>query len=244
MNTSSEHPGNPMKHRFATTSWSVVIKAGEDSSPEQHQALETLCQCYWYPLYAYLRKSHPQVEAEDITQAFFAELLEKNRLEIADPQRGRFRSFLLASLANFRANRVRHQQTRKRGSGKPPISIDFARANRQYNVEPVDEVTPDILFQRSWAMTLLERAIDRLRQQYTAAGRSPVFEALQGYLNEQTPVPYASIAEQLDMTVEAVRVAVHRLRRRCGQLIREEIGQTVAHPDQIDDELQELFGLF
>ena len=233
------------KHRrFATTSWSIVVKAGEDSSPEQHQALETLCQSYWYPLYAYLRKSHSRAEAEDITQSFFVDLLENHRLEMVDRQRGRFRSFLLVSLSNFRSNWIRSQKTLKRGGGKSIISIDFARADRRFAVEPIDQLTPERLFERSWAMTLLERAMAELEKQYASSDKQEIYLTLRIYLNDQAEVPYSEVAKRLGMTVDAVRVAVHRLRRRCGDLVRHEIAQTVADQDDIDDELRALFRVF
>ncbi len=231
-------------NRFATTSWSIVLQAGGDSSPEQHQALESLCQSYWYPLYAFLRRRHSRAEAEDITQAFFVDLLEHQRLEVVDRQRGRFRSFLLTALSNFRSNWFRHKNAQKRGGGRSIISIDFEGADRRYAVEPVENLTPERLFERSWAMTLLERAVSELEKQYAATGKQDVFQELRPWLNDQSDVAYAEVAEKLDMTAEAVRVAVHRMRRRCGDLVRQEIARTVANPDDVDDELRNLFSLF
>ena len=244
MSSSESNEIDNKNNRFATTSWSVVVKATEDSSPEQHQALESLCQSYWYPLYAFLRKRHPRAEAEDITQSFFVDLLEHQRLELVDRERGRFRSFLLTALSNFRSNWVRNQNTLKRGGGRSIISIDFERADRRYSVEPVDHITPERLFERSWAMTLLERAMTQLEEQYESSEKQQIFNELKSFLTDQAEVPYSRIAEQLDMTTDAVRVAVHRLRKRCGDLVRQEIAQTVADPAQIDDELKDLFSIF
>ncbi len=220
------------------------MKAGEDRSPEQHQALEALCQSYWYPLYAFLRKRHSRADAEDITQAFFADLLKHQRLELVDRQRGRFRSFLLTAMSNFQSNWIRNQNTLKRGGGQSIISIDFEVADGRYAVEPVEQITPQKLFERSWAMTLLERAMAELQQQYESSGKQVIFQALRIYLNDQGEIPYSDIAERLDMTIEAVRVAMHRLRKRCGDLVRQEIAQTVADPSQVDDELNDLFSVF
>lgn len=244
MTSSKSNEIDSKNNRFATTSWSVVVKAGEDSSPEQHQALESLCQSYWYPLYAFLRKRHPRAEAEDITQSFFADLLEHQRLELVDRERGRFRSFLLTALSNFRSNWVRNQNTQKRGGGRTIISIDFEVADRRYAIEPADHITPERLFERSWAMTLLERAMSQLEQQYASTDKQEIFTALKVYLNKQAEVPYSEIAEQLEMTTDAVRVAVHRLRKRCGDFVRQQIAQTVADPGQVDEELEELFSVF
>ncbi|MGI9516177.1 MAG: RNA polymerase sigma factor [Pirellulaceae bacterium] len=244
MSSSKSNEIDSRHRRFATTSWSVVVKAGEDSSPEQHQALEALCKSYWYPLYAFLRKRHSRAEAEDITQSFFADLLEHRRLEVVDRERGRFRSFLLTALSNFRSNWVRHRNTQKRGGGRSIISIDFEGADRRFAVEPVDQITPERLFERSWAMTLLERAMSQLEHDYETSGKQEVFEELRVYLNDQSEVPYSKVAARLGMTTDAVRVAVHRLRKRCGDLVRQEIAQTVADPDQVDDELNDLFSVF
>ncbi len=244
MNPSKSSSFDNRHNRFATTSWSVIIKAGELSSPEQHQALEALCQSYWYPLYAFLRKSHSRTEAEDITQAFFADLLEHHRLQVVDRQRGRFRSFLLTALSNFRANWMRHQNALKRGGGRSILSIDFESADRRYAVEPVDQLTPERLFERSWAMTLLEQAIEQLERQYQSSGKQALFQELRIYLNEQPQVPHAEIAGRLGMTPDAVRVAVHRLRQRCGDRVRQEIARTVADPGEVDDELNDLFRAF
>ena len=239
---SSEFGGN--KNRFATTSWSVVLQAAGHDSADRHQALESLCRSYWYPLYAFLRKQHSRADAEDLTQAFFADLLEHQRLELVDRERGRFRSFLLTALSNFRSNHIRNQNTLKRGGGRSVISIDFERADQLYSFEPVDNITPERLFERSWAITLLERAMNQLEQQYETSDKQRIFQELKSYLNGQTQVPYSEIAQRLNMTPEAVRVAVHRLRKRCGDMVREEIAQTVTEPDQVNQELRDLFSVF
>ena len=232
------------RHRpFVTTHWSLVVAAGDQASTESREALATLCKCYWYPLYAFVRRRGFQpAEAQDLTQAFFAQLLEKGALSAADPTRGKFRSFLLASLNHFLANQQRAQQAEKRGGGTTIHSLNMDDGEQRYGMEPADHVTPDQVFQRQWAMTLLSRAIGNLRDEYEQSNRLHVFEALKSYLGGETSrVPYREIAVQLDATEGAIKVAVHRLRKRCRELLRQEIAQTVNSADEIDDELQSLF---
>jgi RNA polymerase sigma-70 factor (ECF subfamily) len=228
---------------FATTRWTVVAAAGERSSPEGRRALAELCTAYWYPLYAFVRRKGWQpAEAQDLTQAFFAELLERDRLRMADQHRGRFRAFLMASLNHFIANQWRQAQALKRGGGLQPLSLDFASGERRYGLEPAHECTPERIFERRWAMTLLDQALARLREEYESAGKLPLFEALKAHLGgDDERLPYDELALRLDTSAGALRVAAHRLRQRCREILREEIAETVASPDQIDDELQALF---
>jgi len=230
------------QHPFATTHWSLVANAGKDSSAESRQALETLCGTYWYPLYAYVRrKGYQAAEAQDLTQAFFAELLEKERLQLADRQRGRFRSFLLASMNNFCAKQWRHTNAQKRGGGSRLLSLDVHTGEDRYQLEPSHEVTAEIIFERRWAMTLLEQTLDRLREEHVRSDKLELFEQLKGHLGQGGAPPYAEVAEQLGMSETAVKVVAHRMRRRCGEILREEISHTVDGPGAVDEELRQLF---
>ena len=202
--------------RFATTHWSVVRAAGRPNSVHYRQALETLCQTYWFPLYAYLRRhGNNSNRAEEYTQAFFAHLLEKDSVRFADPDRGKFRSFLLASLKHFLSDHHDHDRAMKRGGGRQILSLDFENAEMQYTLEPADRLNADKLFERSWAMTVLERAMARL--------------------------PYNEVGEKLGMSEGTVRVAVHRLRKQYRQALRDEIAQTVSTEEEIDQEIRDLF---
>ena len=229
--------------RFATTHWSVVLAAGRTSSPDSRRALTTLCETYWYPSYAYVRRrGYAREEAQDLTQEFFLGLLEKDVLRAADPERGRFRSFLLGSLKNFLANEWRDARAKKRGGGRVPLSLDFRSAEDQYALEPGHELTPEKIYERRWALTLLERSLSKLREEFTRAGKSDLFDQLKVFLGgEGQRVSYKEIAEKLAMTEGAVKVSVHRLRRRCRELLRAEIAQTVAGPEEVDEELRHLF---
>ena len=228
---------------FATTRWSLVAAAGRGASPESAQALALLCETYWYPLYAYVRRrGHDPHEAQDLTQEFFARLLERRNLRAADRQRGKFRTFLLASLQNFLSNEWRKEQAQKRGGGKLPVSLDFKAGESRYTLEPSHELTAERVFERRWALTLLDQAMTKLRDEFTASGKAELFEALQGSLGgEAVLAPYAELALRLGTTEGALKTAAHRLRRRCRELLRAEIAQTVARAEDIDAELRELF---
>ncbi len=229
--------------RFETTRWSVVRAAGDRASPDAEQALTTLCRTYWYPLYAYLRRrGHTREDAQDLTQAFFVKLLEEGTIRVADPRRGKFRSFLLAALKHFVANEERRARTSKRGSGRSPVSLDFLDfqiAEGRYAQELVHAATPEEVFERRWAFTVLDQVFDGLRREYTDAGKGTLFAHLQPFLGGETDTaPYRDIAATLEMTEGAVKVAVHRLRRRCRALLLSELAHTVADPSEVDDELQ------
>ncbi len=228
---------------FRTTRWSVVIEAGRSTSPQSRQALESLCACYWPPLYAFIRRRGYRAEqAQDLTQEFFTQILEKNSLQAADRRRGKFRSFLLASLKNFLANQHRAVMAQKRGGGLRSVSLDFQAAETKYSLTPEDKLTPDRIFERQWALLLLERALRQLAEEQSAAGNGAQFEQLQGFLTVQNEGDsYREVADRMAMTAGAVKTAVHRLRRRYRGLLRDEIAQTVASPDEIDEELQDLF---
>lgn len=229
--------------RFATTHWSVVLTAGSPSSPNYKQALSNLCQTYWFPLYAYLRRQgHDTHQAKDYTQAFFASLLEKRGLRLADPKRGKFRSFLLTALKHFVANERDRAQAQKRGGGRKVLSLTFENAENQYALEPAHQLSPEKLFERSWALTVLERTMTRLQAESAGAKKRKAFNLLKVYLTAETgSIPYRDVAAELDMTEGAVKVAVHRLRRRYRELLRDEIAQTVTAEDEIDEEIRDLF---
>lgn len=228
-------------HPFATTRWSLIATAGDKSSDDSREALASLCETYWYPLYAYVRrKGHQPSEAQDLTQAFFAELLEKNKLQLADQQRGRFRSFLLASLNNFMSNQWRDANALKRGGGKTQLSFDVESGEDRYQLEPSHDLTAEKIFERRWAMTLLDKTVRRLEQEYAQSDKRDLFEQLKGHLGQGGGSPYREIAERLGMHETAVKVAAYRMRKRCGQILRDEISHTVA-ADEVDQELQQLF---
>jgi RNA polymerase sigma factor (sigma-70 family) len=222
----------------------MVIAAGADvTSTGAREALTALCESYWYPLYAFLRsRGHPVQDAEDLTQAFFAQLLEKRTLRHADRGRGRFRSFLLTSLTNFAANERDKEAAQKRGGGVPAISLEFENAEGRFQLEPATDETPEKIFDRRWAITLLDRVLARLTAEMIRTGKESQFERLKTYLiGDQPQLSYAENASILGVSEGAIRVAVHRLRRRFRDLIRDEIAHTVSSPEEIEDELHHLW---
>jgi len=237
------NPAPPGAGRFATTHWSVVLSAARPESAHYQQALESLCQTYWFPLYAYLRRHGCDThQAEDHTQAFLANLLAKQGLRLAQPERGKFRSFLLAALKHFLANERARAGAQKRGGGRTVLSLDCHSAEAQYALEPRDELSPEKLFERSWALTVLDRTMARLEAEAAASKKQTQFDRLKAYLTAgKNAVAYHQAAAELKMTEGAVKVAVHRLRRRYRELLRNEIAQTVATEDQIDEEIRHLF---
>ena len=231
---------SPGDRRFATTHWSVVVTAGKGSDVAARQALATLCEDYWYPLYAYTRRrGYQPAEAQDLTQGFFLHLLEKDTLQAAAQTRGRFRSFLLSSLHHYISNQWRHDQAQKRGGGCRVFSLDLEDGERRYDLEPADEMTPEKIYERRWAMTLLNKAVETLRDRYARSDKLPIFDALKAYLGGQdSTIPYRDLAMQLGTTEGAIKVAVHRLRRRCRECLRCTIAETVADEREIDEELR------
>jgi RNA polymerase sigma-70 factor (ECF subfamily) len=228
--------------RFATTRWSVVLAAGGTRESAARQALADLCQIYWVPLYSFLRRQGcSSADAEDLTQGFFARLLEKDGLRQADPQRGRFRSFLLASLKNFLANEHDRNRTVRRGGGRFVLAFDFAAAENRHGTEPADDRTPEDEFDRQWALALLDRVRDELRREWNQAGKAEAFANLECHLAGHRETSYREAARSLGTTEGAVKVAVHRLRRRFRDLLRAAVAQTVSTPDEVDDELRSLF---
>jgi RNA polymerase sigma-70 factor (ECF subfamily) len=221
----------------------MVRRAGGEE--DTGAALAHLCREYWYPLYAYARRrgSSPH-DAQDLIQSFIAHLIEGPLLSRADPERGRFRSFMLGSLQNFLAKEHRREQAEKRGGGAEIVSLDEARDEQRFAVEPADEQTPESLFERSWAFALLDRVLVRVRVEYETAGRLALFEALQPYLaGKDGQAGYAALGEQLGLGENTVAVSIHRLRRRYGELLREEIAQTVDSPAEVEDEIAHLLSV-
>jgi len=218
------------------------MQAGTDS-PQAHQALETLCGNYWYPLYAYVRRQgHSAHDAQDLTQAFFARLLEKNYLADVQREKGRFRSFLLASLKHFLANEWDREQALKRGGGKRLIALDEDSAESRYKLEPKDDLSADKIYERRWALTLLDQVLAKLRGEFEKDGKLDQFETLKQYLSAgRTSVSYAQAADKLGMNEGAIKVAVHRLRKRYRELLRAEIAQTVATASEVEAEIRYLF---
>jgi RNA polymerase sigma factor (sigma-70 family) len=221
----------------------MVVSAGRGHSPEAGQALAALCENYWFPLYAFVRRAGRSAEdAQDLTQEFFVRLLAKNYLADADRDRGRFRSFLLGAMKHLLANERRRQGTQKRGGGLPTISLDFRSGEDRYRrIEPADSLTPERLYERRWALTLLDLVLERLREEFRAAGKSDLFDTLKPLLAAgPAKTSYRDVAEGLAMSEGAVKVAVHRLRRRYRKLLREEIARTLVGPEAVEDELREL----
>ena len=243
MSDSKQTNSTQRESSFATTHWSVILAAGNQSSPDYTRALSALCWTYWYPLYAYLRRrGYYRHQAEDYTQSFFAGLLERQSIRKADPKQGKFRSFLLASLKNFLADEYDRVKAQKRGGGIKVYSLDIEDAETRYSREPVDDLTPEKLFERYWALEVLKQAMARLKAEYVTANKIELFNYLKTYLTaQQDSIPYRDAADRLNMTEGAVRVAVHRLKQRYRELVRQEIAQTVTSPDQVDEEINELF---
>ena len=227
---------------LATTHWSEVLAAGAAASPQADDALARLCRAYWYPLYAYVRRQgHGSADAEDLTQEFFARLLEKNFLKAATPEKGRFRSFLLVALKRFLANEWERARAQKRGGGAKPLSLDEMSAEERYRHEPADALTADQLYDRRWALDLLDRARQRLRDEYLSAGKADRLAHLEPFLSGGPATPdYGQAAAQFGVSEGAMRQEAHRFKKRFGELLRDEVAQTVAQPDEVADELRYL----
>jgi RNA polymerase sigma factor (sigma-70 family) len=234
-----------MSAEIATTQWSQVLAARDGSDTEARRALESLCQTYWQPLYAYIRHqgSDPD-EARDATQGFFAELLEKDVLADVDPSKGRFRSFLLATLRHFLSHQRERERALKRGGGTVTLSLDTAAGERGYLIPATREMTPEEVFEYRWAMTVLDRAVGRLRREAEQSDALEQFEYLKRYLtSEGSDTPYREAAATLQMSESAIRSAVIRLRKRLGETLRSEIAETVANPGEVDDEVRHLLSV-
>ena len=236
----------PRGAAFVTTHWSVVLSARDKASPHSEAALEQLCRTYWFPLYAFVRRlGHDPHDAQDFTQEFFARLLQKDYLRSAAQEKGRFRTFLLVALKRFLANEWDRQRAQKRGGGAAVLSIDQEQAESRFAAEPAHALQPDVLFDRHWAMTLLERTLARLQDEYLSSGRAKLFELLRGCLaRDESALPYAEIATRLNLTEAAVKMAVQRLRARYREILREEISGTVSSEAEIEEEIRHLFSTF
>jgi RNA polymerase sigma-70 factor (ECF subfamily) len=221
------------------------MRAVQSQAPGGESALAQLCRTYWYPLYVYVRgQGQSPHDAQDLTQEFFARLLEKKYLRLADPDRGKFRAFLLKSLKHFLVNEWEKARTQKRGGGQCVIPLDAEIAESRYAAEPIQELTLDQVYEKRWAVTLIEAVLAGLRESYTAGGRLPAFETLKEFIwGDQTTLSYAEVAPQLGLTEGAVKVAVHRLRSRYRELLRAEIAKTVATPGEVDEELEHLIAV-
>ena len=243
MANEAQDPSSAGGGRFTTTHWSLVLAAAGAEDAHGREALAKLCQVYWYPLYAFVRRQgHDPHDAQDLTQEFFMRLLEKDYLGDVDRSKGKFRSFLLAALKHFLSKEWARAKTLKRGGGHTLVSLDTLSAEDRYRREPEDNATPERLFERRWALTLLDRVLTRLSEEYETTGKRAMFEQLQGCLTGDSDLlPYAELAARLGMTEGAVKVVVHRLRQRYRGVLREEIAQTVADPAEIDDEIRQLF---
>jgi RNA polymerase sigma-70 factor (ECF subfamily) len=229
--------------QFATTHWTLVAAARDGAAPEARAALAELCRVYWYPLYAFIRrKGHDADAAQDLTQGFFARLLEKDFLAAVDRARGKFRSFLMAACQHFLANEADRQRAQKRGGGVPHLPLEFQQAEERYTREPAHALTAEKLFERRWATTLLEDVLTRLGEEFRADGKGELYDRLKTFLvPADRPAACAEVAAELGMTEGAVRVAVHRLRGRYRALLEAAIARTVETPDQVQDEVRCLF---
>jgi len=236
----------PVSWRFPTTRWTYVSEAVGDDLSQSRSALEQLCKSYWYPLYAYIRrKGHSADEALDVVQEYFAHLLEKGVIAAADPNRGRFRTFLMTDCSNFLSKRRAKLTAQKRGGGRKLVSIDVQDAEGRFLNEPADDLTPERLFQRTWTVTLLDRVLEILRDEAVKGGRAETFDRLKPVLTDGPgAIPYAQIAADLHTTEGAIQAAVHRLRKRYATLLREEIAATVNDPSDVQDEILALFAAF
>ena len=231
------------RESFETTHWSMIQAAVDPQASHCREAMQQLCERYWFPLYAFARRRGcDSNESQDLIQAFFLRVLEKDLLARADRDRGRFRNFLLASLKNFLANESAKATALRRGGETPPLSLDFRDAEGRLAHEAIDSLTPEAHFHRQWALAVLQRAVEKLTSEFSEEGRSDLFETLRPYLSASSErLPYAAAAEQLGMTTDAVKVAVHRLRRRYRRRLEAEIVDTVSSPAEVDEEIQELF---
>ena len=231
---------------FATTHWTVILRASRLTDSQAQVALEELCRTYWFPLYAYIRRrGHTREDAEDLTQSFFSRFLEKNYLADLDSERGRFRAFLLAALKHFLANEYDRSRTQKRGGGAPHLSLNWQSADAQFQLATTAEQSPDAAYDREWALALLAKVLERMAVECAAEGRGAQFQVLRPFLTAgKGENSYSEAARSLAMEETAVRVAVHRLRKRYRELLRAEIANTLAAPSQVDEELRSLFRAF
>jgi RNA polymerase sigma factor (sigma-70 family) len=230
--------------RFTTTRWSVVLAAADDKAPTRaREALAALCVTYWYPLYAYVRRQgNTADDAQDLTQEFFLRLFEKESLQHVERDRGRFRSYLLGAMKHFLSDQWDRNTAEKRGGGKLHASLDFRDAENRYSIEPAKGLTPEQIYERRWTLTVLDNVLSRLQNEYTGSGKARLFDRLKGFLTaSDKDDSMGKAASELGMTEGAVKVATHRMRRRYGQLLQDEIAETVATPEDVEDEIRHLF---
>lgn len=242
-NASSKAHKHSSGQKFATTHWSLILAAGHRSSLDSDDALESLCRTYWYPLYVYAQRRVSDVQqAQDLTQAFFARVLEKNFFETADPQRGRFRAFLLTAFKRFLVNEWEKDRAAKRGGGKKILSFNFDSGESQYTLEPADHLTPERRYEQQWALTMLEHVVAKLRDEFVATGKEAQFNHLKVFITGPSQTDsYAAAAMTLGISEGAAKVAAHRMRQRYRELLRAEIAQTVTELSEVDDEIRNLF---
>jgi RNA polymerase sigma factor (sigma-70 family) len=242
MNSQTMHT-LPGSSQFPTTRWTLVVAAGDPQRKDARSALVSLCENYWYPLYAYLRRrGYAPDQAQDLTQEFFMRVLEGRYLDRADPEKGRFRSFILTSLKFFAADEQDRQRAQKRGGGAV-VSLEFSSGEsgeERYQREPGHDETPERIFERRWALSMLERVMDRLRDEFVQHGRPENFERMKVFLLGQSEAPYADLAREMNTSEGALKVAIHRLRKRYRELFRQEIADTVADPAEVESELRYL----
>jgi RNA polymerase sigma factor (sigma-70 family) len=228
----------PGPSQFPTTRWTLVVAAGDSHRKEARSALVYLCENYWYPLYAYLRRrGYPAHRAQDLTQEFFIRVLEGRYLDRADPEKGRFRSFILTSLKFFVADEEDRDRAQKRGGGTVE-PLEFPSGEQRYQREPAHDETPERIFERRWALTVLDRVVERLREEFVQHGRPEHFERLKVFLLGQSDAPYAALAGEMNTSEGSLKVAIHRLRKRYRELFRQEIADTVADPAEVESELR------
>jgi RNA polymerase sigma-70 factor (ECF subfamily) len=221
----------------------LVLAAGDSQAPDSREALASLCRTYWYPIYAHVRHlGEPPDRAQDLTQGFFTHLLEDRTISVATREKGRFRSFLKAVLRHHLSHEWRRERTQKRGSGRPPLALDYLQAESEYKLEPADEQTPESAFEHRWARTLLARVFEQLRGQMEGTTGQARFRRLEPFLTGRPGGrPYKQVAAELEMSESAVKVTLHRMRRRFGELLRKEVARTVNEPDKVDEEIRHLF---
>ena len=228
----------PGPSQFPTTRWTLVVAAGDPHRKDAQSALVSLCESYWYPLYAYLRRrGYPADQAQDLTQEFFIRVFEGRYLDRADPEKGRFRSFILTSLKFFVADEGDRDRAQKRGAGMVE-QLEFSSGEQRYQREPAHDETPERIFERRWALTLLDRVVEKLREEFVQHGRPEHFERLKVFLLGQSDTPYAALAREMNTSEGALKVAIHRLRKRYRELFRQEIADTVADPAEVESELR------
>ena len=236
--------GKAPSPRFETTRWQLVLAAGRTGSPGPLDALEQLCQVYWYPVYVEVRRRHPQpADALDLTQGFFERLLSGTFLAVADPQKGRFRSYLLTALNHFLIDTAKRANSLRRGGGIAPVALDGLDAEERYRLEPPDVGSPAVQYERRFALALLQQVLHRLEREFSVFGSPVLFRRLQDYLAEEDPEgpSYAELGAELGMSIDALKSAMYRLRRRYREVLRDEIKQVVSSPEEVEEEIRHLF---